>query len=66
MRFGAVELIVRDMRGNTITQVGVELDPTPKLRWHSWFQLLLQRLGWNNGGSWTLRPSLSETERPRE
>jgi potassium/hydrogen antiporter len=66
MRFGAVELIVRDMRGNTITQVGVELDPTPKLRWHSWFQFLLQRLGWNNGGSWTLRPSLSETERPRE
>jgi cell volume regulation protein A len=65
-RFGAVELIVRDIRGNTITQVGVELDPTPKLRWHTSFQLLLQRVGWKNGGWLTLRHSLSETERPRE
>ena len=26
-RFGAVELIVRDMQGDAITQVGVELEP---------------------------------------
>jgi cell volume regulation protein A len=65
-RFGAVELIVRDMQGDTITQVGVELDPPPEHRWRSWFQLLLQRLGWNNRGLWTLRHSLSETERRRE
>ena len=42
-RFGAVELIVRDMQGDTITQVGVELDPTPKHAWRSWFQLLRRR-----------------------
>src|SRR6267378_8235591 len=29
-RFGAVELIVRDMQGDAITQVGVELDPALK------------------------------------
>ena len=29
-RFGAVELIVRDMQGDEITQVGVELDPASK------------------------------------
>jgi cell volume regulation protein A len=65
-RFGAVELIVRDMQGDEITQVGVELDPASKQAWRSWFQLLLQRLGWNNRGRWTLRHSLSETERRRE
>jgi cell volume regulation protein A len=42
-RFGAVELIVRDMQGDTITQVGVELDPSPKHAWRSWFQLLRRR-----------------------
>jgi cell volume regulation protein A len=39
-RFGAVELIVRDMQGDTITQVGVELDPAPQHAWYSWFQRL--------------------------
>jgi NhaP-type Na+/H+ and K+/H+ antiporter len=41
-RFGVVELIVRDMQGDAITQVGVELDPAPKHPWHSW----LHRLHW--------------------
>jgi potassium/hydrogen antiporter len=44
-RFGAVELIVRDMQGDEITQVGVELDPTPKHPWRSWFRLLYRRFG---------------------
>ena len=44
-RFGAVELIVRDMQGDEITQVGVELDPAPKHRWRSWLRLLYWRLG---------------------
>ena len=44
-RFGAVELIVRDMQGDEITQVGVELDPTPKHPWRAWFRLLYRRLG---------------------
>jgi len=39
-RFGAVELIVRDMQGDTITQVGVELDPAPERPWRSWLRLL--------------------------
>ena len=65
-RFGAVELIVRDMQGDEITQVGVELDPASKEAWRSWFQLLLQRLRWNNRGRWTLRHSVSETERRQE
>jgi potassium/hydrogen antiporter len=39
-RFGAVELIVRDMQGDSITQVGVELDPAPQHAWYSWFQRL--------------------------
>ena len=43
-RFGAVELIVRDMQGDTITQVGVELDPAPEHRWRSWFRFLHWRL----------------------
>ena len=30
-RFGAVELIVRDMQGDAVTQVGVELDPLPSI-----------------------------------
>jgi cell volume regulation protein A len=41
-RFGAVELIVRDMHGDAITQVGVELDPAPEHRWRSW----LRRFHW--------------------
>jgi cell volume regulation protein A len=65
-RFGAVELIVRDMQGDTITQVGVELDPSPKHTWRSWFAFLVQRVWSNNRGLRTLRHSLSETERPRE
>ena len=44
-RFGAVELIVRDMRGDAITQVGVELDPAPKHPWRSWLRILYWRLG---------------------
>jgi NhaP-type Na+/H+ and K+/H+ antiporter len=44
-RFGAVELIVRDMQGDTITQVGVELDPAPQHAWHSWFQRLHRLFG---------------------
>ena len=43
-RFGAVELIVRDMQGDAITQVGVELDPAPEHRWRSWFRFLHWRL----------------------
>ena len=35
-RFGAVELIVRDMQGDEITQVGVELDPASQQAWRSW------------------------------
>jgi hypothetical protein len=41
-RFGAVELIVQ---GDTITQVGVELDPAPKHPWRSWLRILYWRLG---------------------
>jgi cell volume regulation protein A len=41
-RFGAVELIVREMQGDAITQVGVELEPAPKRPWRFW----LQRLRW--------------------
>jgi cell volume regulation protein A len=37
-RFGAVELIVRDMQGDAITQVGVELDPAPEHPWRSWLR----------------------------
>ena len=44
-RFGVVELIVRDMQGDTITQVGVELDPAPKHPWRSWLRILFWRLG---------------------
>jgi cell volume regulation protein A len=44
-RFGAVELIVRDMQGDAITQVGVELDPAPKHPWRSWLRLLYWWLG---------------------
>jgi len=43
-RFGAVELIVRDMQGDAITQVGVELDPAPKHPWRSWLHRLHSRL----------------------
>jgi potassium/hydrogen antiporter len=41
-RFGAVELIVRDMQGAAITQVGVELDPASEHPWRSW----LRRFHW--------------------
>jgi cell volume regulation protein A len=44
-RFGAIELIVRDMQGDAITQVGVELDPAPKHTWRSWLRLLYRRRG---------------------
>ncbi|MBV8506630.1 MAG: potassium/proton antiporter [Alphaproteobacteria bacterium] len=45
-RFGAVELIVRDMQGDTITQVGVELEPTPVHPWRFWLQRLPPIAGW--------------------
>jgi cell volume regulation protein A len=44
-RFGAVELIVRDMQGDAIAQVGVELDPAPMHPWRSLLKLIHQRLG---------------------
>ena len=44
-RFGAVELIVRDMEGDAITQVGVELEPAPVHPWRRWFQRLHRQRG---------------------
>ncbi|HEX3415028.1 MAG TPA: potassium/proton antiporter [Stellaceae bacterium] len=44
-RFGAVELIVRDMEGDSITQVGVELEPAPVHPWRRWFQRLRRQRG---------------------
>jgi cell volume regulation protein A len=44
-RFGAVELIVRDMQGDTITQVGVELEPAPVHPWRLWFQRFRRQRG---------------------
>jgi cell volume regulation protein A len=44
-RFGAVELIVRDMEGDAITQVGVELEPAPVHPWRRWFQRLRRQRG---------------------
>src|SRR6201997_1918436 len=37
-RFGSVELIVRDVQGDTITQVGVELEPAPVHPWRLWLR----------------------------
>jgi potassium/hydrogen antiporter len=45
-RFGAVELIVRDMQGDTITQFGVELEPAPVHPWRFWLQCLPPIAGW--------------------
>jgi cell volume regulation protein A len=45
MRFGAIELIVRDMQGDAITQVGVELEPVEVNSWRSWLRSLYRRLG---------------------
>ena len=45
-RFGAVELIVRDMQGDTITQVGVELEPAPVHPWRLWLRRLPPIAGW--------------------
>jgi potassium/hydrogen antiporter len=45
-RFGAVELIVRDMQADTISQVGVELEPTPVHPWRFWLLRLLPIVGW--------------------
>jgi len=44
-RFGAVELVVRDMQGDTITQVGVELEPAPVHPWRVWLQRFRPRRG---------------------
>jgi cell volume regulation protein A len=40
-RFGAVELIVRDIEGDAITQVGVELEPAPERLWRSWLRAVV-------------------------
>ena len=40
MRLGAIELIVRDMQGDAITQVGVELEPVQENSWRSWLRSL--------------------------
>jgi potassium/hydrogen antiporter len=37
-RFGAIDLIVRDMQEDEITEVGIELEPTPEHRWRSWLR----------------------------
>ena len=54
-RFGAVELIVREIQGDAITQVGVELEPIQKnsLRSRLWAvaRVLLNRLRWRKGYS---------------
>jgi cell volume regulation protein A len=44
-RFGAVELIVRDIQGDTVTQVGVELEPAPVRPWRFWLQRLRRKRG---------------------
>ena len=44
-RFGAVELIVRDMQGDAVTQVGVELEPAPVHPWRFWLQRFRQQRG---------------------
>jgi cell volume regulation protein A len=44
-RFGAVELIVRDIEGDTVTQVGVELEPAPVHPWRLWFQRFRRHRG---------------------
>ena len=44
-RFGAVELIVRDMQGDAITQVGVKLEPAPVHPWRFWLQRFRQQRG---------------------
>jgi cell volume regulation protein A len=44
-RFGAVELIVRDIQGDMITQVGVELEPAPVRPWRFWLQRLRRKRG---------------------
>jgi hypothetical protein len=41
-----VELIVRDMQGDTITQFGVELEPAPVHPWRFWLQCLPPIAGW--------------------
>jgi potassium/hydrogen antiporter len=40
-RFGALELIVRDMQGDAITQVGVELEPAQERLWRSWLRAVV-------------------------
>ena len=44
-RFGSVELIVRDMQGDAITQVGVELEPAPVHPWRFWLQRFRRQRG---------------------
>jgi NhaP-type Na+/H+ and K+/H+ antiporter len=44
MRFGAIELIVRDMQGDTIPQVGVEVEPVQENSWRFWLRLLYRRI----------------------
>ena len=61
-RFGAVELIVRDMQGDTITQVGVELDPAPVHPWRFWLPRLLRIAGWSRSAR---RAASASRGRPR-
>jgi potassium/hydrogen antiporter len=61
-RFGAVELIVRDMQGDTITQVGVELEPVPIHPWRFWLPRLLRIAGWSRSAR---RAASASRGRPR-
>ncbi len=61
-RFGAVELIVRDMQGDTITQVGVELEPASVHPWRFWLQYLPRIAGWFRSAN---RAASASQGRPR-
>jgi NhaP-type Na+/H+ and K+/H+ antiporter len=59
-RFGAVELIVRDMQGDAITQV--ELEPAPVHRRRFWLQRLPPIAGWFRCAR---RAAFASRDRPR-
>jgi cell volume regulation protein A len=61
-RFGAVELIVRDMEADTITQVGVELEPAPGHPWRFWLRGLPPIAGWFGSAK---RAAFASRDRPR-
>ena len=72
VRLGDIELIVRGIRGDRITEVGIELEPTGRPR-PSWTRLrgqwrralvrLRQRLGWSRRGS---EPGVARRGNPGE